>query len=229
MPGNLAWGLLHDPGDFPVGRFIISVHYPVIPWIGIMCIGYFFGTLYTREYDPGRRRRWLLSTGMGAIALFILLRSGNFYGDANLWSTQRNGLFSLLSFLNVTKYPPSLLYILMTIGPALVFLALAETRFQRLARRITVFGRVPFFYYLLHIYLIHALAFFGASILGYSWSTMILHDRVNRVPALKGYGYSLFVVYIVWIGVVILLYPLCKWFDRYKKTNRVKQPWLSYV
>lgn len=229
LAGNLAWGLLHDPGDFAVGNLIISVHYPVIPWIGIMAVGYSFGKFYTRDYDSKRRRTVLLITGAGSILLFIILRSGNFYGDASYWSVQQSGVFSVLSFLNVTKYPPSLLYILMTIGPALIFLSIAEQRLPKMTSKVAVLGRVPFFYYVLHIYLIHLFAFFGASILGYSWSTMILHDRVNRVPYLKGYGYSLAIVYVIWIAVVLLLYPLCKWFDRYKRAHRVNRPWLSYV
>src|SRR5204863_3463625 len=128
--------------------------------------------------------------------LFILLRSGNWYGDAAHWSVQKNNLFSVLSFLNVTKYPPSLLYTLMTLGPAFIFLALAERPLNALSERITVFGRVPMFYYLTHILLIHLLALPGAIISGYKLSDMVLTTRVNNSPGLKGYGFDLEIVYL---------------------------------
>jgi uncharacterized membrane protein len=223
------WAFLHEPGDFVVGHFSFSIHYPVLPWIGIIAIGYYFGNLYAPGYDPGLRKILLLSLGIGATALFIVLRSGNFYGDAAAWSYQKNMIFSILSLLNVTKYPPSLLYVLMTLGPAMIFLALAERPLNVFTQKIAVFGRVPFFYYVLHIYLIHVLAIIGAVISGYNWSDMILTDRVNRVPGLKGYGFNLLTVYLIWIGVLLFLYPCCKWFDRYKRAHQSKQKWLSYL
>jgi len=229
MSGNMIWALLHEGGDFVVGRFMIAVHYPVLPWIGIMAIGYCLGTVYTPGYDREQRRTILLSLGVGATALFIVLRVGNIYGDPDFWSPQRNIIFNTLSILNVTKYPPSLLYTLMTIGPALLFLGVAEKPLNSFTRKIALFGRVPFFYYLLHIYVIHILAVFIAHFSGYAWSAMILNDRVNRMPSLKGYGYSLLTVYVIWIGLVLLLYPLCKWYDRYKRAHQSKHPWLSYV
>jgi hypothetical protein len=184
---------------------------------------------YTPGYDPDKRKTILLSLGVGAIALFIILRSANFYGDAAHWSIQKNAVFSLLSFLNVTKYPPSLLYILVTLGPAMIFLALAEKPLNVFTDKIAVFGRVPFFYYVVHIYLIHLFAMIGALISGYDWSDMILTGRVNRVPELKGYGFNLSTVYFVWIGLVLLLYPCCRWFDRYKRAHQSTQRWLSYL
>ncbi len=229
VPGNFLWSLLHEPGDFVAGRFSIFVQYPLIPWIGIISIGYYFGSLYTPVFNPDKRKTILLSVGIGAIALFIILRSANFYGDAAHWSLQKNAVFSLLSFLNVTKYPPSLLYVLVTLGPALVFLALAEKPLNTLTEVIAVFGRVPFFYYIAHIYLIHVFAMIAALLSGYNWSDMILADRVNRVPGLKSYGFNLFTVYLVWIGLIIFLYPFCKWFDRYKRTHQLTRRWLSYL
>jgi uncharacterized membrane protein len=229
MPGNILWYLLHQPADFVVGHVLIFARYPLLPWIGIIAIGYYCGSIYTQGYDPGKRRTILLSLGVGAIGLFILLRAGNYYGDAAHWSIQKNAGFSLLSFLNVSKYPPSLLYILVTMGPALIFLALVEKPLNTLTDKIAVFGRVPFFYYVVHIYLIHLLALIGAQVSGYDWSDMILTNRVNRVPQLKGYGFNLLTVYLVWIGVVLLLYPCCKWFDRYKRKYQTKHRWLSYI
>ena len=233
VPGDnfqsFSWALLHEPGHFIFGRFSFSVHYPLLPWIGIMGLGYYLGSLYAQSFDPGKRRKFLLSMGFAAIALFILLRSGNWYGDAARWSQQKNNVFSLLSFLNVTKYPPSLLYTLMTLGPALIFLALTERPLNAMTEKITVFGRVPMFYYLTHILLIHLLALPGAIISGYKLADMVLTTRVNSSPELKGYGFDLGIVYIIWIGVVLFLYPFCKWFDRYKRTHQATKKWLSYL
>jgi len=223
------WSVLHEPGDFIFGHVSVLVLYPLIPWIGVIALGYYFGSLYEPRYDPGKRKRTLLFVGFTAIALFFLLRLFNAYGDAAHWSTQKNAVFSLLSFLNVTKYPPSLLYILVTLGPAMIFLALTEKPLNAFTEKITVFGRVPFFYYVIHFFLIHLLAMIGAVILGYNWSDMILTTRVYRAPELKGYGFDLSVVYLVWICLILFLYPCCKWFDRYKRIRQSKQWWLSYL
>ncbi|MEO8406316.1 MAG: heparan-alpha-glucosaminide N-acetyltransferase domain-containing protein [Chitinophagaceae bacterium] len=233
VPGNgassILWSMIHDEGDFKVGHLSLFIHYPILPWLGIMAIGYYFGKLYTYGYDPEMRRTILLSLGIGSIVLFILLRLSNVYGDASHWAIQNNAVFTFLSFLNVTKYPPSLLYALMTIGPALLFLGLSEKSLGKWGKRITVFGRVPFFYYILHIALIHLLAIGGAMILGYSWTDMILHNRVNRTVELKGYGFNIGIVYMVWAAVILILYPLCKKYDRYKRANQSTKWWLSYV
>jgi uncharacterized membrane protein len=226
---SFFWAALHDPKYFTLGNAVLHVHYPLLPWIGIMAIGYCFGSLYASSYDPEKRRKMLLSFGFGSILLFVILRSGNFYGDAAHWSIQKNAIFSFLSFLNVSKYPPSLLYILVTLGPALVFLALTEKPLNVLTQKITVFGRVPMFYYLTHLFLIHLFAIIGAVIAGYKWSDMILTSLVNRQPELKGYGFDLIVVYIIWIALILILYPFCKWFDHYKRTHQSVKWWLSYL
>lgn len=229
VPGNFFWALLHENEDFVFGRFHVSVHYPIIPWIGIIALGYYFGSLYDARYNPEKRRKILLSLGLAGLALFFILQGFNVYGEPAHWSIQKNVVFSLLSFLNVTKYPPSLLYILVTLGPALIFLALAEKPLNKFTEKIAVFGRVPFFYYVMHIYMIHLLALIGALISGYNWSAMILTNRVNSVPELKGYGFDLSTVYLVWFGLILLLYPCCKWFDRYKRAHQSTQWWLGYV
>ncbi|MEP6947794.1 MAG: heparan-alpha-glucosaminide N-acetyltransferase domain-containing protein [Ginsengibacter sp.] len=225
---SFLWALLHEKGNFTFRNFSFSILYPVLPWIGVMAVGYVFGTLYKPFYNPKKRQRILLLSGYGAIILFIISRAGNFYGDAAHWSMQKNGLFTLLSFLNVTKYPPSFLYILMTLGPALIFLSLSEKSLNRLTSKITIYGRVPMFYYLAHIFLIHLLAIIGAIISGYQWPDMILSTRVNAAPELQGYGFNLIAVYILWIGLIFFLYPFCKWFDNYKRTNQSTKWWLSY-
>jgi uncharacterized membrane protein len=226
---NFLWHTLHEPGDFTAGRFTIFVRYPVMPWIGIMALGYYLGALYNTGYDAVKRKKILLSAGLGAIALFIILRSFNIYGDAAQWSIQKNILFSFLSFLNVTKYPPSFLYTLITLGPAMIFLSMAEKPLTTITKKVAVFGRVPFFYYVIHLYLIHLFAIIGATIAGYHWSAMILSDRVNRTAELKGYGFNLFIVYLVWIVLILLLYPCCKWFDCYKRNNQAAKSWLTYL
>ena len=229
LPGNFLWALLHKPGDFAFSRFNIAVTYPVIPWIGIIALGYYFGHLYDSYYNSAIRKDILLTTGLTMIALFFVLRPFNIYGDAAHWSMQKNGVFSLLSLLNVTKYPPSLLYTLLMLGPALVFLALSERRLNAFTERIAVFGRVPFFYYVVHVYVIHLLAIVGAVISGYEWSDMVLAGKVNNEVKLRGYGFNLASVYFVWIGLIFLLYPVCKWFDRYKRANQSRLKWLSYL
>lgn len=226
---SFLWALIHEPGYFTFGNNTFHVHYPVLPWIGIMTLGYCFGSLYSAGYDAEKRRQTLFLLGCVSILLFVILRSGNFYGDASAWSVQKNTAFSILSFLNVTKYPPSLLYTLMTLGPALIFLALTEGRSNRLTEKIAIFGRTPMFYYLAHIFLIHLFAMVGAVILGYKWSDMILSSMIQKAPTLKGYGFNLITVYIVWIALVLLLYPLCKWFDRYKRANKSMKWWTSYI
>ena len=230
--GSLAavgWSILHEPANFFFGRFTIFVQYPVIPWIGILALGYCLGKLFSSPANPGKIRTAKILLGVAAIALFLLLRISNLYGDASHWYHQKNAVFTLLSFLNLTKYPPSVLYILMTLGPALLFLAFAERPLNSFLNKIVVFGRVPFFFYVVHIFIIHLLAMIAAVISGYRWSDMILKTKVNRVPELKGFGFNLLTVYLVWIGLILLLYPCCKWYDQYKRTHVSSQRWLSYL
>lgn len=224
------WALLHKTSRFAFNHYIIYVHYPLLPWIGLMALGYSMGRLYDSDYfEEKRRRRILLVAGIGSITAFFLLRIFNIYGDPSPWSTQRNTVFSFLSILNVTKYPPSLLYVLITLGPALIFLSLSERSLTKVSKIVTVYGRVPFFYYVLHIYLIHVFATAAAFFSGYRLSDMILSDSIFRTPELKNYGFNLLVTYLVWIGLVILLYPFCKWYDQYKRTNLSTKSWLSYL
>jgi uncharacterized membrane protein len=229
IPGSFLWSLLHDAGYFKFGRFLVYSHYPMLPWIGIMVTGYCFGQIYLPGYDAVKRKYILLTLGFCSIALFIILRSGNFYGDPAHWSLQKNAAFSFLSFINVTKYPPSLLYTLITLGPALIFLALAEKPLNALATKLVIFGRVPMFYYLAHILLIHILATIAAIITGYSFSDMVLTSSVQSAPSLKGYGFGLLTVYAVWILLIMMLYPLCRWFEQYKRTHVATKWWLSYL
>jgi uncharacterized membrane protein len=152
------FSFLHAQAGFTAGPIKLFVGYPILPWIGLITLGYWFGDLYHPNYDPAQRRRLLRWLGWGAIVLFIILRAIDGYGDPAPWSVQRNLVFTLLSFIDVSKYPPSLLYILLTIGPALLFLSASERPLNALTRPLAVIGRVPMFYYLVHIYFLHALA-----------------------------------------------------------------------
>ena len=229
-PNAFIWSVLHEPNKFVWGNKTVFVMYPVLPWIGIMALGYCMGTLYHSRFDPEKRKKLLLYIGSAAIILFFILRAFNIYGDPVNWSVQRNAAFSFLSILNVTKYPPSLLYTLITLGPAMVLLALLDGHpLNSFTRRIAVFGRVPFFYYIIHIYLLHLCAMVGAIISDYNWYDMILTTKLNLTPALKGYGFNLFSTYCIWIGLILFLYPFCKWFDHYKRNNQSTQWWLTYL
>jgi uncharacterized membrane protein len=193
-----------------------------------MMLGYGFGKFF-KSYEGKERRRVLTILGISIILFFIALRATNLYGDAQHWSKQKNALFTVLSFINTVKYPPSLLYMCMTIGPAILFIAWFGTVRNKLTEMITVYGRVPFFYYVLHFFWIHIICAILFLARGHSFAEG-LHPKggafaVNFVNA--GEGYSLGVVYLIWIFVVVSLYPLCKWFSDYKRTHR--QWWLSYL
>ncbi len=226
--GAFLWSLLHEEKHFTFSNFNVYVHYPVLPWLGVMVLGYCAGSLYAPDYNPDERKEVLQATGIGAIILFIILRANNWYGDAAIWSIQKNAAFSFLSFLNVTKYPPSLLYILITLGPALLFLSITEKPLNALTQKIAIFGRVPMFYYLAHILLIHILAVVAALIKGYP-AMIILSKSVDATSQLKGFGFDLPTVYLVWLGLVLFLFPFCRWFDQYKRKHQHKQWWLSYL
>lgn len=224
----ILWSVIHQFQGFTLSeKYFLFVGYPLVPWIGVMLLGYSFGVFYQPAFADSRKRI-MLYLGFACTLLFVLIRLFNGYGDPSPWSDQPNPVFTVLSFLNVTKYPPSLLYVLVTLGPAIIFLAVSENFFGPISQKVKVLGRVPMFYYLLHLYLIHLLAIFAALLTGYDLSDMVFNTWVTDSPNLVGYGFNLWVVYAVWIGVVIILYPLCKWYDSYKAAQRAKW-WLSYV
>ncbi len=224
-----GWSILHEPNFFSWQGRSVFVGYPVMPWIGVMALGYCLGQLYTSDFDAAKRKRILVMLGLFAIGLFFLLRLTNWYGDSSHWSPQHSFLFTFLSILKTSKYPPSLLYLLMTLGPAVLFLAFTEKTNNAFAKVVSVYGRVPMFYYLLHIYLIHLLAMiFSEWFTNIDWRNWILHQPLWFNDSLQGSGYSLGIVYLVWVSVVIALYPLCKKYDRYKQHHKEKW-WLSYL
>ena len=226
---GFVWGLLHDQKFFTIGHFTFMLAYPIIPWIGTMALGYCLGSLYADGYDANKRKDWLLGMGLSCLVLFVILRAINIYGNGEPWANQSSFAFNLLSFINITKYPPSLDYLLVTEGFALLFLGFSEKANSGLTKVLSVFGRVPLFYYVLHIYLIHIIAVFAAVFTGYTWTDMTgFTTWISYMPVLKGYGFNLAVVYLIWLAVVVALYPLCKRYDRYKSANRDKW-WLSYL
>ena len=237
--GAKLWMLLHQPFQgFPIFGWpspIVVVVYNLIPWVGVMAVGYAFGALYQK--DRAQRGRWLLCLGVITTWLFILIRAWDVYGDPGHWSKQKNILFTVLSFVNTTKYPPSLQFLLMTLGPAMLVLwcfdstALAAARASVLARlrnAFVTFGRVPLFFYLLQWYAAHLIAIGTGLIAGqpvaYQFASPI--ERFEKPPPV-GVGFRLWVVYLCWIIGVLLLYPLCKWFAGVKARRR--DWWLSYL
>ncbi|MET0243680.1 MAG: heparan-alpha-glucosaminide N-acetyltransferase domain-containing protein [Flavitalea sp.] len=228
-PQAFGWSLLHFQQGFMVGNELLLVGYPLIPLIAVMPLGYCLGELYTRDFDAGKRRKILSLSGWIAVGLFILIRYSNIYGEPVKWTTQKDGFFTFLSFMKVSKYPPSLLYLLITIGPGLLFLAYTEKIQNRFVAIVSVYGRVPMFYYLIHIYIIHLIALMASMFTpGEDWHHWILDQPIWFTDNLRGYGFSLPVAYMVWILLIVLLYPLCKRYDRYKQSNKDKW-WLSYL
>jgi uncharacterized membrane protein len=211
------WQVLRVQGPTPFGY----VHYPLIPWVGVMAVGYALGTLY--DAPASQRRRILVSLGVTAIATFILLRATNFYGDPKPWTPQADFGRTVMSFMNVTKYPPSLLYLLATLGPALIVLAALESARGRLAAILETFGSVPMFFYILHIMLAHLAAGIVALALGYG--TGVLTNFFMFFP--RGWGLGLGTTYAAWLWLLVTLYPACLWYAALKRRRR--EGWLIYL
>ncbi|MCD6063590.1 MAG: hypothetical protein K0R82_1501 [Flavipsychrobacter sp.] len=217
------WNFLHEFGFLNFDGWGIMVIYPLIPWIGVMAMGYCFGTIFRKEEHE--RNKWLYTIGIGAIAAFIMIRFSNVYGDPHPWTTQPTWWRTVLSFINCEKYPPSLLYLLMTIGPAITALPILEKASNKIGKFFTVYGRVPMFYYILHIYLIHAMAIVVALLLNVPVGDFVDNERLFAPK--PGWGFSLPWVYAYWLLAVAVLYLPCHWFMRVKANN--KKWWLSYV
>lgn len=217
------WRVLHAGGPFEIAPgYTFGAGYPLIPWIGVMAVGYSFGTVLLRP--PAERQRWMLRAGLVLTAMFILIRFSNLYGDPKEWTTQKNGWFTALSFLDCHKYPPSLCYLLMTLGPALVVLSLLDRGTPNWLRPMLVFGRVPLFYYLLHLPLIHGLAI-GVNFLRFGRADWLYGNTAGIKPP-EDAGFGLPGVYLAWIVVTVMLYPACRWFADLKRRRR--DAWLSY-
>jgi uncharacterized membrane protein len=224
---NPLWSILHSPNFlWSSPHHTVFVIYALIPWVGVTAAGYGLGQIY--NWPSERRRAFLLPVGMSLSALFIILRAINIYGDPQPWSHQRSAVFTVLSFLNTTKYPPSLLYLLMTLGPAMLFLWAVDGGTPRWLRPALTVGKVPMFYYLLHIPLIHGIAVV-VSYARYGQAHWMFESPTLRnfpITTPPGWGYSLPIIYLIWAIVVLTLYPLCRWFAALRQ--RRSDAWLSY-
>jgi len=222
------WMLLHQLGVvFSNGRSVVLVSYVLIPWVGVTALGYVLGSTYS--WDVGPRRRLLSWLGVGLIAGFVILRFANGYGDPFHWSQQKTPLWTLVAFVNTNKYPPSLLFLMMTLGPALLMLRAFDARVPALLRPALTIGKVPLFFYVLHFYLIHLLAVVA------SWARygrvreMFQSPDITHFPftAPPGWNLGLPMVYAVWLLVVVSLYPLCRWYAGLRRQRH--DWWLSYL
>jgi uncharacterized membrane protein len=225
-----VWNLLHQPGVFSFAGNTVLVTYPLIPWVAVMAAGFCFAQAF--RWEPAARQRIMTRIGMALIVAFVVIRAVNLYGDPAPWSVQKSGVFTVLSFLNCTKYPASLDFLLMTLGPSLLVLACLDRRGLKATNPLVVFGRVPLFYFILHFYAIHGLAVLMALV---RYGRPALTFMFNPLPSMGGprqlfpanFGYSLWVVYAVWVLIVLSLYPLCRWFARVKAERT--DWWLGYL
>jgi len=219
---GIFWMLLHEAGFYQINtRESIFLIYPLIPWIGVMAVGYVFGSLY--KMDAAQRRPLFLKLGATALLFFVVLRFSNLYGDTAPWQHQAVWWRTVLSFINCQKYPPSLLFLLMTLGTSIILLSLLDHRGGAFSRFLAVYGRVPFFYYILHIYIIHSIQFIVLLIRGIPF----IPSKAAGPPSLGPAGVGLPGVYLIWLAVILSLYFPCRWFMRYKQQHNYW--WLSYV
>jgi uncharacterized membrane protein len=226
--GRLVWFILHRPGPLYAREGMMwFLGYPLVPWVAIMSLGFAIGIVFT--WPAERRQAFLVRAGLGCVAAFLVLRTLNIYGDPFRWSTQKSPVFMVLAFMDVTKTPPSLLFVLMTIGPALLFLRWAESPTPSILRPALTIGRVPFFYYVMHVLVLHLIVTIEAFARYGSAAVVTQSPTLDRFPFTQppGWAAPLPVVYAAWAVVVVLLYPLCGWYARYKREH--DYAWLSYL
>jgi uncharacterized membrane protein len=216
------WRVLHVPGPVELpGGISLVVIYPVLPWIGVIAVGYALGAVLTAPAET--RRRTLVRLGVGLTLAFLVLRAWNGYGDPAGWTIHTSTRRSVLSFFDTTKYPPSLLFLLMTLGPSLLLLAAADAWRGVAGDVLALIGRVPLFYYLLHLGVVHALALIIGTLAGFEPGAFL-----TAWPFLpRGWGYGLPVIFAVWAAVVLALYPACRWFAAVKAGR--PESWLRYL
>src|SRR6516225_6159544 len=229
-PAAWAWNLLHQPGAFPLAGATIIVGYPLAPWVAVMALGFCLGPLFLNERAVRRRRLTII--GAATTLAFLVIRALNGYGDPQPWAMQHSPIYTVLSFLNTIKYPPSVDFLLMTLGPSLLALAWFDRPGLKPSNPLVVFGRVPLFYFVVHFYAAHA----AAALLALAqYGTRALAFIFQPVPSMGGppelfpalFGYDLWVVYLVWALIVLALYPACRWFAAIKAKQH--DWWLSYL
>jgi uncharacterized membrane protein len=226
--GYTLWTMLQRPGFIALDKTHgIFVSYPLIPWLGIMLGGYGAARLYT-HFPAEKRKKVLLYCGVTAILLFIGIRFTNVLAPLDSWSVQENAWFTFLSFINCTKYPVTVLFTLLILGPVLIILSFTERSSGWIAEKTTVFGRVPLFYFIVHFYILHIGALVTYLIVsGKSLSEIDFHLSAGLGGIPSGAGYSLPWTYVAWITLIIILYPVCRWYNHYKSTHN--HWWLSYL
>jgi len=206
------------------GRAFI-MGYPPIPWLGIMLVGFATGKFFLLAEE--KRKKLFIKIGLSALSLFIVVRFLNIYGDPVLWTIQKDAVFTFLSFMNVTKYPPSLLFCLVTLGILFLLLAFAE-QFQNGIKKVAlIYGKVPLFYFVIHFYVIHIITLFMLILQGFNWSQLEFASGTFGRPKGVESGLPLWSIYFIWIFVVMILYKPCLWFGKYKEENQ--HWWLKYI
>lgn len=224
LPARISM-MLVTPGAIPYGNgSLFIMGYPPIPWLGIMLVGFAAGRFFKNPAE--KRKADFAKIGLASLVLFLVVRGINIYGDSFPWSIQKNALYTFLSFLNVTKYPPSMEFCLLTLGIMLLVLSWIEGLQNRFTKFAALFGRVPLFYFLVHWYIIHPLMFLIVFLQGYKISDLVFGTNLGRPKGVS--GLNLWWIYLIWIMVVLLMYPLCKWYAKYKETHKKKQ-WLRYL
>jgi uncharacterized membrane protein len=221
------WAALHVPTTaHPWPNMDVIVLFPLIPWVGVMALGYVFGQLFFLPAEV--RRQWMLRIGMGLMVAFFIIRATNFYGDPRPWSMQAEPLRTAYSFLFCQKYPPSMLYLFIQLGPMILLMPFLEGHSNRFTAQLAMFGRVPLFYYIAHLYVLQLMAtvacYFQHGQLQFGFVFFLLPPG-NKLPT--GYGYNLPGVYLAWLIAALLLFPLCHWFAQLKQRSR--NPWLKYL
>jgi uncharacterized membrane protein len=223
VTGRILRALFLSPDLFQLSSTrIFTVAYPILPWLGIMLAGFLAGRWFDRP--AAERKRLFLQTALVSVGLFIVLRVINSYGDPNPWAQQKDALFSLLSFLNVTKYPPSLLFSLLMLSGLFLVIAAAEGRDNRVTRVLLVYGRVPLFYFIIHMYIIHVILLIVDFAQGYGFSQLRFGPFQFGWPGTSG-GLPIWAIYFIWLSVAGGLYPVCRWYGRYKAAH----PELTYL
>jgi len=218
------WNLIHAQGSFYIGEIEVRVVYPFIPWIGVMALGYLFGPVTKMAQE--QRKKIFFTAGLGLLALGLLLRFFNFYGDPTLWYEHDTVAMTLMSFLNITKYPPSLIYLSFFIGAAMVLMALLDRKLGAWSHPLRDFGQVPFFFYVLHLPLLHLGGIILANLV-FGDAYWLYGAPLLESPEGLSYGSELLPTYIAWITATVLLYYPSQWFAQLKKER--KDWWLSYL
>ena len=225
-PLDVVWAIFMGSNFYQLSsKLAFLTTYPIIPWLGIMLAGFGCGELLNSPSE--NRKKLFLQIGLGSLVLFALIRTFNIYGDTAHWSFQKNAVFSFLSFINTSKYPPSLLYTLMTLGISFLLLAAFDTMQNKFTDIVSIYGKVPLFYYLIHWFVIHAVAFAIFFTQGYYWSDFQFEGFGFARPK-DGGGLNLMGIYAVWLGIVVFLYPICRWYADYKMAHK-KNIWLRYL